>query len=94
MKTTRLSRKGHVLIPKALRTIHHWDPGLELIVIDTGDGLLLKPKAPFAPAELSDVSGMLKGKGSPKTDDEIKAALAEDLRSSLSDRQSSAPTRK
>ena len=65
MKTTRLSRKGRVLIPKALRSIHHWEPGLELIVIDTGDGLLLKPKAPFAPAELADVSGMLKGMGSP-----------------------------
>ena len=94
MKTTRLSRKGHMLIPKALRTIHHWEPGLELMVIDTGDGLLLKPKAPFTPAELADVSGMLKGKGSPKTDDEIKAALAEDLRNSLWDGQSSAPTRK
>jgi AbrB family looped-hinge helix DNA binding protein len=94
MKATKLSRKGQVIIPKALRSILHWGPGLELIVIDTGDGLLLKPKAPFAPAELSDVSGMLKGKGSPKTDDKIKAALAEDLRSSLWDGQSSAPTRK
>ena len=83
MKTTKLSRKGQVVIPKALRSLHHWEPGLELMVIDTGDGLLLKPKAPFTPTELSDVFGMFKGKVSPKTDDEIKAALAADVCKSL-----------
>jgi AbrB family looped-hinge helix DNA binding protein len=83
MKTTKLSRKGQVVIPKAFRSLHHWEPGLELMVIDTGDGLLLKPKAPFAPTVLSDVFGMFKGKVSPKTDDEIKAALAADVCKSL-----------
>ncbi|MCC6296732.1 MAG: AbrB/MazE/SpoVT family DNA-binding domain-containing protein [Pseudomonadales bacterium] len=80
METTKLSSKGQVIIPKALRNIHHWEPGLELMVIDTGDGLLLKPKAPFAPSDLADVAGMFKGKVSPRTDAEIKAALAADVR--------------
>lgn len=86
MKTTKLSSKGQVIIPKAFRTTHHWEAGLELLAIDTGDGLLLKPKAPFAPTELSDVSGMFKGKVSPRTDDEIKAALAADARRKWRDR--------
>jgi len=81
METTRLSSKGQVIIPKALRASHRWEPGLELMVIDTGDGLLLKPKVPFLPSELADVAGMLKGKVEPRTDREIEAALALSVRS-------------
>ena len=80
MKTTKLSSKGQVIIPKAFRNTHHWEAGLELVAIDTGDGLLLKPKAPFAPSDLSDVVGMFKDKVRPRTDEEIKAALAADVR--------------
>lgn len=36
METTKLSSKGQVIIPKAFRSTHHWEPGLELMVIDTG----------------------------------------------------------
>lgn len=86
METTRLSSKGQVIIPKALRSTHHWEPGLELMVIDTGDGLLLKPKAPFAPSKLSEVSGMFRNKVSPKTDQQITAALARDVRRKWRDR--------
>lgn len=80
METTKLSSKGQVIIPKAFRNTHHWETGLELMVIDTGDGLLLKPKAPFAPSKLDDLFGMLKGKVTPKTDQEIKETLAKDMR--------------
>ena len=86
METTKLSSKGQVIIPKALRSRHHWEPGLELMVIDTGDGLLLKPKVPFAPADLADVAGMLKDKVRPRTDEEIKAALVADVRGKWRDR--------
>lgn len=80
METTKLSSKGQVIIPKALRSIHHWEPGLELMVIDTGAGLLLKPKAAFAPSELSEVYGMFADKVAPRTDAQIEAALADDMR--------------
>lgn len=86
METTKLSSKGQVIIPKALCRRHHWEPDLELMVIDTGDGLLLKPKAPFAPTDLADVVGMFKGKMRPRTDEEIKAALAADARRKWRDR--------
>ena len=45
------------------------------MVIDTGAGLLLKPKATFEATQLSDVAGMFKAKVNPKTDLEIAAAL-------------------
>jgi len=81
METTKLSSKGQVIIPKGFRSSHHWEPGLELMVIDTGEGLLLKPKAPFAPSELSDVAGMLAGEVAPRSDAEIDEALKQEMRS-------------
>lgn len=80
METTRLSSKGQVIIPKTLRSAHHWEAGLELIVIDTGDGILLKPKAPFSATELVNVAGLFKARVQPKTDEEIGAALKKGVR--------------
>jgi AbrB family looped-hinge helix DNA binding protein len=75
METTRLSSKGQVIIPKAIRTTHRWQAGLDLMVIDTGDGILLKPKAPFIGTVLADVAGMFKARVAKRSDAEIKAAL-------------------
>ncbi|WP_293367804.1 AbrB/MazE/SpoVT family DNA-binding domain-containing protein [Nevskia sp.] len=79
MDTTRLSSKGQVIIPKACRDKHQWAPGLELTVIDTGDGLLLKPKAPFPATSLADVAGMFAGQVARRSDADIAAALARDV---------------
>lgn len=81
METTKLSSKGQVIIPRAFRNSHHWQAGLELMVIDMGDGILLKPKAPFEATTLADVTGMLKSSVQAKTDEEIQQALKSDIRS-------------
>ncbi len=86
METTKLSSKGQVIIPKAFRTSLHWQAGLELLVIDTGDGLLLKPKAPFAATELAEVFALFKDKVSAKSDQEIDAALVQEMRGKWRDR--------
>ena len=75
MEVTRLSNTGQVIIPKALRDAHRWEAGLELIAIDMGDGILLKPKKPFAGTKLEDVAGCLKYKGKPKSIDELEDAI-------------------
>jgi AbrB family looped-hinge helix DNA binding protein len=80
METTKLSSKGQVIIPKAVRKTHHWEAGLELVVIDTGDGILLKPKVPFPATSLNHVSGMLRDSVTPKTDAEIEAAIKQGAR--------------
>ncbi len=80
METTKLSSKGQVIIPRVFRSSHHWQAGLELMVIDTGDGILLKPRAPFQATDLSNVAGLLKNSIQPKTDEEIKQALKNDVR--------------
>jgi AbrB family looped-hinge helix DNA binding protein len=75
MKTTRLSSKGQVIIPRALRTAHRWETGQELIAIDVGDGILLKPKKAFRETTLEEVSGCLKYSAKPKSLDELEDAI-------------------
>ncbi len=85
METTRLSSKGQVIIPKALRTAHRWESGLELLVIDTGDGVLLKPKAPFEETSLDSVAACLPYRGEARTADDIERAIREGARSAWRD---------
>ncbi len=80
MQTTKLSSKGQVIIPKALRVSHQWHAGLELLAINTEDGILLKPKAPFAATELASVAGMLKHKIRVQSEADIDKALQRQLR--------------
>ena len=75
METTRLSSKGQVIIPKKLRDAHHWLAGQELIAINTGDGILLKPKQSFQETQLEDVAGCLKYVGEAKTLEQIDAVI-------------------
>lgn len=80
METTRLSSKGQVIIPKPLRTAHHWDTGQELVAIDVGDGVLLKPKSPFVEKEIDEVASCLKYSGKAKTLDDMAAAIAKGVK--------------
>lgn len=80
MNITRLSSKGQVIIPKPLRTLHHWEAGQELVVIDAGDGILLKPKTPFAETSIKNVAACLKPKGNAKTLDDMEAAISKGIR--------------
>ncbi|OKH28758.1 AbrB/MazE/SpoVT family DNA-binding domain-containing protein [Chroogloeocystis siderophila] len=75
MQVTRSSSKGQVIIPRVLRTAHHWEVGQELIAIDVGNGILLKPKKPFAKTTLAQVAGCLSYRGKPKSLDELEDAI-------------------
>ncbi|PIE41780.1 MAG: AbrB family transcriptional regulator [Gammaproteobacteria bacterium] len=75
METTRLSSKGQVIIPKNIRDSRCWGTGLELEVIETDNGILLKPKAPFAASSLDEVAGCLAYEGEAKTPDDIELAI-------------------
>lgn len=41
---TKLSTRGQIPIPKALRTARRWKPGTEFVIEETREGLLLKAK--------------------------------------------------
>ncbi|NJM74534.1 MAG: AbrB/MazE/SpoVT family DNA-binding domain-containing protein [Acaryochloridaceae cyanobacterium RU_4_10] len=75
MRTTRLSSKGQVIIPKDLREAHQWEVGQELIAIDVGDGILLRTNNTFQETTLSQVAGCLKYSGEAKSLEEIEDAI-------------------
>ncbi len=75
MAKTRLSSKGQVIIPKSSRDIHHWEIGQELVVIDTDEGVLLKPARPFPAATLDELAGCLSYSGPAKSLEEMEQAI-------------------
>ncbi len=77
METTRLSSKGQVIIPKAVRQAHRWEVGQEFTVVDIGDGVLLRAQRPFAPTQLHDVVRCLVYEGPAKSLDELEQAVAQ-----------------
>jgi len=59
---SRVSTKGQIVLPKAIRDRRKWAPGTELTVEETPDGVLLKAAPLFAPTKIEDVAGMLRDK--------------------------------
>ena len=83
METTRLSNKGQIVIPKNVRAAHGWEPGLEFVVEDTGDGIKLKPKTPFLETRAEELLGCVDYKGPKKSLKEMEAAIAKGARKNL-----------
>ena len=83
MQTTRLSNKGQIVIPKQVRATHGWEPGLEFIVEDTGDGIKLKPVTPYLEAKAEEVLGCVGYNGPKKSLKEMEAAIAKGARKKI-----------
>jgi AbrB family looped-hinge helix DNA binding protein len=75
MDTTRMSSKGQVIIPKALREAHGWTEGTELIIEDLGDGVVLRPSRPFAATTVQEVLGCTGYKGPAVSLEDMEAAI-------------------
>jgi AbrB family looped-hinge helix DNA binding protein len=60
---TRVSTKGQVILPKAIRDKRKWVAGTELTVEETSEGVLLRAAPCFAPTKVEDVAGMLRSRG-------------------------------
>ncbi len=83
MNLIRLSSKGQIVIPKAIRDKHHWREGQELEILDSEDGLLLKERQPFKKTDLKSVAGCLRYSGKAKTLEEMEAAIAQGAMESI-----------
>ena len=79
METTRLSTKGQIVLPKAVRASRAWRPGTEFIVEETGDGVLLRPARAFPEAELDMVAGCLRSKRKSKTLAQMDAGVRREV---------------
>jgi AbrB family looped-hinge helix DNA binding protein len=61
MATTRLSTKGQIVIPKAIREAGRWPAGTEFVVSRRGTEIILAPASPgSATTRVEDVFGRLK----------------------------------
>jgi len=78
MSTIRLSSKGQVVLPAALRAARAWPPGTEFELLETAEGLLLKPlaaRSAFAPTQLQDVFGIAGYAGPGLTVEDMHVAV-------------------
>ncbi len=75
METTRLSSKGQVIIPQVIREAHQWHSGVEFIVIDTDQGVLLTPISPFKSVSIENVIGCTSYKGKQKSLRDMKRGI-------------------
>ena len=75
MQITKLSSKGQVVVPKNIRARYHWNAGQKLIVIDMGDGIILKSVQPFKTTTIDQVAGKLKYTGRSVSLEEMEAAI-------------------
>ncbi len=80
METARISSKGQIVIPKAVRDAHGIRTGDRFIVSSIGNELRLKPAEASTPTSLQEVAGMLYQPGRKKlSDTEIEKRIARQI---------------
>lgn len=79
METTRLSTKGQIVLPLAIRASRAWAPGTEFTVEEIGDGILLRPADCFSEADLDQVACCLRSKRKSKTPAQMNAAIRREV---------------
>lgn len=72
----RLSSKGLLIIPKAIRNRLGWRAGTELQVEDRGDHLLLRPIHPLETTTVDDLIGCAGYEGPRKSLRQMEAGIA------------------
>jgi AbrB family looped-hinge helix DNA binding protein len=80
LRKTRLSSKGQIVLPKAVREGHRWAPGTEFELEEVPEGLLLRPAKKRPPTTLDQVVGCLRYRGKDKTLAEMDAATTEEVK--------------
>ena len=80
MEKTRLSSKGQLVLPKALRDARNWGEGTEFVVEAVTDGVLLRPAQPFPATRLEDVIGSAGYRGRPVSLAAMDKAIAQGVK--------------
>jgi AbrB family looped-hinge helix DNA binding protein len=73
---TRLSTKGQLIIPKAVRDRHGWLPGSELALEDHGDAVLIRSVKPEPETTFEELIGCTGYRGPARTLEDMEAAIA------------------
>lgn len=78
--TTTVSTKGQVILPKAIRQVLRWEAGTRLAVLNTREGVLLRPLRAFEETRPEEVFGSLAFDGPPKSIEEMDAGVLAEAR--------------
>ena len=80
MKTTRLSTKGQLILPKDVRDHHGWRSGTELEVEDRGDSVVLREVERLPVTGIEDLVGCAGYDGPARSLEEMDEAIARGVR--------------
>ncbi|MGP0060569.1 MAG: AbrB/MazE/SpoVT family DNA-binding domain-containing protein [Beijerinckiaceae bacterium] len=75
----KVSTKGQMILPAAIRRRHHWNAGTRLVLEETPDGVLLRTAPAFEARKPAEIFGCLTYKGPPKSLEEMSAAVAREI---------------
>jgi AbrB family looped-hinge helix DNA binding protein len=76
----RLSTKGQLVVPKEIRERHGWADGMELLLEDQDDSVILRPVRRFPETALEDLVGCTGYKGPAKSLEEMEKGIASGAR--------------
>ena len=76
METCRLSSKGQLVLPKAIRDAGNWSAGTEFVVEVVPQGVLLRPVRPYVTTRLEDVVGCAGYRGPQRSVADMDRAIA------------------
>lgn len=77
---TRLSTKGQLIIPRAIRARRGWRPGAELVIDERGDQVILRLAAEPAESRLEDLIGCTGYRGRRRSLRQMDAGIAKGAR--------------
>src|SRR5207302_11373439 len=80
MDTTRLSSKGQLVLPKAIREADAWTEGTEFIVERVPEGVLLRPVRSLPATRLEDVIGCAGYRGPARSAADMERAIVQGVK--------------
>lgn len=80
METTKLSSKGQVILPAAIRAANQWKAGVEFAVENTSAGVLLRPIKSVPSTTLDEVVGCTSYAGKPHSLEDMDKAITAEIK--------------
>jgi AbrB family looped-hinge helix DNA binding protein len=77
---TRLSTKGQLIIPKAIRERHGWSAGSELALEDRGDAIVIRSARPAPETTFEELVGCIGYRGPARSLEDMEVAIARGAR--------------
>ena len=67
----KLSSKGQIVIPKAIRDSLHWDTGVELTLVASESGVILRTRRKKSKQDINSLRGMLQSSNTSLSTEEL-----------------------